>query len=238
MSAQTKTKANVNWSRCQPVPLGSGSCIWAPDCYCSLPLYIHLSFLTACLTLTCLASWVRQKSQRQRSVYVPTHISMYVCYIASVVSDSLRLWTAAIRLLCPWDSPGKKTGVDCHNLLQRIFPTQGLNSHLLCLLHQQGDSLPLLPPGKPISMYTYTRKVCICVCVYVYTLTHNPILAIWDHFHNQGSKGKICWHIQIIVHTIAHFLSLLTLPPPVFYPFTQWCFKIKSYCSIFSRDEI
>ena len=33
-------------------------------------------------------------------------------------------WTTAPRLLCPWDSPGKKTGVGCHFLLQGIFPTQ------------------------------------------------------------------------------------------------------------------
>ena len=36
-----------------------------------------------------------------------------------------RLWPT--RLLCPWDYPGKNTGVDCHSLLQRIFPTQGFN---------------------------------------------------------------------------------------------------------------
>ena len=34
-------------------------------------------------------------------------------------------------LLCPWDSPGKNTGVGCHFLLQGIFPTQGSNPHLL-----------------------------------------------------------------------------------------------------------
>ena len=33
-------------------------------------------------------------------------------------------------LLCPWDFPGKSTGVGCHFLLQRIFPTQGLNPGL------------------------------------------------------------------------------------------------------------
>ena len=27
------------------------------------------------------------------------------------------------RLLCPWDCPGKNTGVGGHSLLQRIFPT-------------------------------------------------------------------------------------------------------------------
>ena len=38
------------------------------------------------------------------------------------------------RFLCPWDSPGKNTGVGCHVLLQGVFPTQGSN---LCLLHLQ-----------------------------------------------------------------------------------------------------
>ena len=33
------------------------------------------------------------------------------------------------------DSPGKRTGVGCHALLQRIFWTQGLNPCLLWLLH-------------------------------------------------------------------------------------------------------
>ena len=35
----------------------------------------------------------------------------------------------------------------CHFLLQRIFPTQGSNLHLLHLLHWQMGSLPLAPPG-------------------------------------------------------------------------------------------
>ena len=40
-------------------------------------------------------------------------------------------WTVATRLLCPWDSLGKNTGVGCHFLLQGIFPTQGSNLGLL-----------------------------------------------------------------------------------------------------------
>ena len=35
------------------------------------------------------------------------------------------------RILCPWDFPGKDSGVGCHFLLQGIFPTQGLNPGLL-----------------------------------------------------------------------------------------------------------
>ena len=34
------------------------------------------------------------------------------------------------RLLCPWDFPGKNTGVGYHFLLQEIFPTQELNPGL------------------------------------------------------------------------------------------------------------
>ena len=34
------------------------------------------------------------------------------------------------RLLCPWNSPGKNTGVGSQSLLQGIFPTQGLNPGL------------------------------------------------------------------------------------------------------------
>ena len=34
------------------------------------------------------------------------------------------------RLLCPWDSPGRNTGVSGHALLQGIFLTQESNWHL------------------------------------------------------------------------------------------------------------
>ena len=51
--------------------------------------------------------------------------------VTSVVSDSLRPHgLQPARLLCPWDSPGKNTGVGSHSLLQGIFPTQGSNPGL------------------------------------------------------------------------------------------------------------
>ena len=34
-------------------------------------------------------------------------------------------------VVCPWNSPGKNTGVDCHSFLQGIIPTQGPNLHIL-----------------------------------------------------------------------------------------------------------
>ena len=44
-------------------------------------------------------------------------ITTHACSIASVVSDSLQGLQPA-RLLCPWVSPGKNTGVNCHALLR------------------------------------------------------------------------------------------------------------------------
>ena len=78
------------------------------------------------------------------------------------------LWTVALRLLCPRESPGENTGVGCCVLLQGIFLTQGLNSHLLSLLHWQVDSLPLAPPAYlktkfyfiiKLHIYMPTRKI-------------------------------------------------------------------------------
>ena len=66
----------------------------------------------------------------------------------SVMSDSLQPHgLQPTSLLCPWNFPGKSTGVRCHFLLQRIFPTQGSNLGLphcrqtLYHLSHQGSSI-------------------------------------------------------------------------------------------------
>ena len=67
-------------------------------------------------------------------------------FIATLWLPSDSLWPSELlptRVLCPWDSPGKNTGVDCHALLKGILPTQGSNPHLLRLLRWQAGSLPL-----------------------------------------------------------------------------------------------
>jgi len=59
--------------------------------------------------------------------------AMHACLVSSVVSDTVQLHRLEPpRLLCPWDSPGKNTGVGCCALLQEVFPIQGSNP---CLLH-------------------------------------------------------------------------------------------------------
>ena len=72
--------------------------------------------------------------------------------VASVISHSfLPYGLQLVRLLCPWESPGKSTRVGCHALLQEIFPAQGSSLHLLLC---QVDSLPTEPPGKPLILHS------------------------------------------------------------------------------------
>ena len=70
-----------------------------------------------------------------------------------VTKSCLTLMTR-IRLLCPWEFPGKNTGMGCCFLLQGIFPSQGSNPHLLQLLHWQADSLPLSHLRSPSPFYS------------------------------------------------------------------------------------
>ena len=51
----------------------------------------------------------------------------------------------------PWHYPSKNTGMGYHLLFQGIFPTQGLNPHLLGLLNWQTEPLPLSHLGSPHS---------------------------------------------------------------------------------------
>ena len=51
-------------------------------------------------------------------------------------------WTITSQALCPWNSPGKSTGVGCHSLLQGIFLTQGSNLVVVMVLpivHMEGQ---------------------------------------------------------------------------------------------------
>ena len=73
---------------------------------------------------------------------------MHVHSVASVVSDSVTLWTVAYQAPLSRNSPGRNTGVGYHALLQESFLTQGLNPCLLHLLHFK-QTLLTEPPRKP-----------------------------------------------------------------------------------------
>ena len=73
------------------------------------------------------------------STHTDTHTKHASCpQLLSCVQLFVTPWTVPTRVLCPWDSPGKNTGVGCHALLQGIFPIQESNLHLLHLLALAG----------------------------------------------------------------------------------------------------
>ena len=78
------------------------------------------------------------------------------------------LWIVA-RFLCPWNSPGKNTGVGCHFLYQGIFLTQGSNPGLLHYRWIQADSLRgiLSHQGSPLnssSFLNFPQAFWLAVC--------------------------------------------------------------------------
>ena len=88
----------------------------------------------------------------QRGERIKEHLCYAVLSHFSRVQLFMTLWTIA---LCLWNSPGKNTRVGCHALLQRIFPTQRLNPHLLCVLHWESGALPLVPPAAAKSLQSF-----------------------------------------------------------------------------------
>ena len=118
----------VNLSSAAPV----GFILLTGSCPC--PLTWHMS--------TPMSAWTSTLASETALVPVigpflsarahPLHPAMPMAFVLShsVVSHSATPWTPALRLLCPWDSSGKNTGVGCHALLQKIFRTQGSNPGL------------------------------------------------------------------------------------------------------------
>ena len=90
-------------------------------------------------------------------ISLPSSLPVYVLVI-QIPSCLTRQdpWTVPARLLCPWDSPGKNTGVGYHFLLPGIFPTQGSKPGLL---HCRQILYHLSHQGSlHLKMLTFPRK--------------------------------------------------------------------------------
>ena len=101
------------------------------------------------------------------------------CWVTSVVSDSVQPHRQQpTRLPCPWDSPGKNTGVGCHVLLQCMKVKSEREVAQLCptLSDPMDCSLPRLlhpwnSPGKSTGVGCHCllwrikwSKVCQLLC--------------------------------------------------------------------------
>ena len=101
--------------------------------------------------------WVALPSSRGSSQPSDRAKSLQSCPILYNTADC-RLPGSSVH----GDSPGKNTGLGYRAFLQGIFPTQGSNLHLLCLLHWQVGSLSPVPPGKPVNHTSFINYFKNC----------------------------------------------------------------------------
>ena len=81
----------------------------------------------------CVCNWAAHVLQRARVLQLRPDVAKYrgqseVAQSCPTLCDPMDC--SLIRFLRPWDFPGKSAGVDCHVLLQGIFPTQESNPDL------------------------------------------------------------------------------------------------------------
>ena len=108
-----------------------------------------------------------------------------VCYSLSHVR---LLWPPGLqpaRLLCPWNSPGKSTGVGSHSLLQGTFLTQRLNP---CLLHCRQSLCNLSHQG---SFETITKIDKLLVNIINKKRTHRSSLS-WTNSDTFNPEMQRC----------------------------------------------
>ena len=94
-------------------------------------------------------------------------------------------WTIAYQAPLSMEFSRQEFGPGWHFLLQGIFLTQGSNPCLLCLLHWQVDSLPLIYLGSPY--------VCLFY-VYTHTHTHTHTYGILPHSSDSEEPASRAGH--------------------------------------------
>ena len=70
------------------------------------------------------AAWLKKTREKEKKIVLypkDDTLSKNCVFLLSRVQLFATPWTGAARLLCPWNSPGKNTGVGCHFLLQNIL---------------------------------------------------------------------------------------------------------------------
>ena len=153
--------------------------------------------------------------------------------LVTLVSDSLlprgRHGLKPLRLLCPWDSPGKNSGVGCHFLLQGIFLTQELN-----IPTWQADSLPSELPGKLASSgENIVKRLCLQASKFS---PEADWLELWSCTSNLPKSEKI--NFYNLTHLfcdspswVIYNICQVSLCSSVLVPTMIWRMDIKALCT-------
>ena len=140
----------------------------------------------------------------------------------SVVSNSWQPHGQQLTgLFCPWNSPGKNTGVGCHFLLQGSFLTRGLilgflhcRGILYHLSHQESQCLIIincefLLAVFPSSfaenvLYVYMGYISV-TCFFLFPLS----------YHSYHSHGRLPFPCNLFLSDMANCFSLMHFFPKV-----------------------
>ena len=121
----------------------------------------------------------------------------------------------------------------CHVLFQGIFLTQGSNPHLLCLLHWQAGSLPLVPPGSEVKVAQSCPTLCNPMDYTVHGILQARILE-WVVFPFSRVSNPGLPHCRQILY----YLLLLSHFSHVWLFTTLWTVARQAPVSVgFSRQE-
>ena len=110
--------------------------------------------------------------------------------------------------LCPWDFPGKNTGVGCHFLFQGIFLIQGLNRHLL-YCRQILHGLATGEASWPDSSLLFSTEYYPIAWTYDIVFIHTPIeghIGCFQVFTNVSKAViSICVHVFVWIQVFNSF---------------------------------
>ena len=124
-------------------------------------------------------------------------------------------------LLHPWNFPGNSTGVDCHFLLEGIFPTQGSNLSLphcrqllYCLSHQ----------GSPIQIATLPQFL-LCLKNLALFVKSSPNFLTVAFKSSKGASSQFSTLFFTIFHSFYH-VTLLEFSNKLLYHMSIWAVSL------------
>ena len=137
-----------------------------------------------------------------------------VCMLShSVQSNSLQShrWQPP-RLLCPWNSPGKNTGVGCHFQLQGIFLTQESNPYLSvsCTIRQILCHCNFWETHKFALQPSLSTKLQLRCLSFQFILLKN----FAEFSVTSGSNKIVFLHLFIMCLSILILLDMISLTSP------------------------
>ena len=138
-----------------------------------LSVTLFCSFLYMLVIPVCILShyliFTQIQLQHFQSAYIMHGLKMraVLCLVAQLCPTLCARGLQPAKLLCPWDSPGRNPGVDCHALLQGIFLTQGLNPGFphcrqifYCLSHSDFIYFKLNQMIKCVFIFNFLAAPC------------------------------------------------------------------------------